>query len=168
MRFSAGAHPKPERTPEAVMTLTEHLAELRTRIIRCARSPSILGAILIMAFYNQVIRFLAQPYKELCEERGTRVLCPGPRRTARSSSSTSTRWQACRPVSASPCTAASLIAIPIIMWQIWKFVVPALKSNEKKYAVPFITSSVSLFALGGFLAYLTLGQGARVPDLLGR
>ena len=51
-----------------------------------------------------------------------------------------------------------LIANPIIVWQIWKFVVPALKSNEKKYAVPFIASSVGLFALGGFLAYLTLGK----------
>jgi sec-independent protein translocase protein TatC len=42
------------------------------------------------------------------------------------------------------------------MWQIWRFVVPALKSNEKKYAIPFIASSVTLFLLGCLLAYLTL------------
>ena len=51
-----------------------------------------------------------------------------------------------------------LIALPVIMWQIWRFVVPALKSNEKKYAIPFIVSSVVLFLLGCLLAYLTLGK----------
>jgi sec-independent protein translocase protein TatC len=49
-----------------------------------------------------------------------------------------------------------LFALPVIMWQIWRFVVPALKSSEKKYAIPFIVSSVSLFLLGCVIAYLTL------------
>jgi sec-independent protein translocase protein TatC len=49
-----------------------------------------------------------------------------------------------------------LIALPVIMWQVWRFIVPALKSNEKRYAIPFIVSSVVLFLLGCVLAYLTL------------
>ena len=49
-----------------------------------------------------------------------------------------------------------LFALPIIMWQIWRFIVPALKANEKRYAIPFIMSSVVLFLLGCVLAYLTL------------
>ena len=49
-----------------------------------------------------------------------------------------------------------LLALPVIMWQIWRFIVPALNANEKRYAIPFIVSSVVLFLLGCLLAYLTL------------
>ena len=33
-----------------------------------------------------------------------------------------------------------LVAMPVILWQIWRFVVPALHSKEKRYAIPFILS----------------------------
>jgi len=139
------------------MSLTEHLAELRVRIIRSALAVT-LGAVMIMAFYNQVLRFLLHPYSQLCEERG-REFC---------GSSIGTDGQA-QLINLDPIRGLStrlsvatygglLIAIPVLMWQLWKFVVPALKSNEKKYAIPFISASVSLFALGGLLAYLTLGK----------
>ena len=49
-----------------------------------------------------------------------------------------------------------VLALPVIMWQMWRFIVPALHAKEKKYAIPFIVSSVALFALGGFVAYWTL------------
>lgn len=148
--------PKPERTPEAVMTLTEHLGELRTRIIRSALAV-ILGVILLMAFYDPVLRFLSRPYKEMCRDRGIEF-CGG------AFDGTDVTFLNLDPVQGlstrlSVATYGGIIlAIPVLVWQIWKFVVPALKSNEKKYAVPFIASSVSLFLLGGTLAYLTLGK----------
>ena len=151
-----GGTPKPERTPEAVMTLTEHLAELRTRIIRCALAV-ILGVILIMAFYDQVLRFLARPYKQMCQDRGVEFC-------GASFDGVDVTFLNLDPVKGlstrlSVATYGGIIlAIPVIVWQIWKFVVPALKSNEKKYAVPFMASSISLFLLGGLLAYLTLGK----------
>jgi len=136
------------------MTLTEHLAELRVRIIRCALAVTV-GMVLIMAFYDDVLRFLTRPYKALCIDQPD--LCPG------------TAFDGDHPqfLNLDPIGGLGtrvrvamygglVIAIPVIMWQIWKFVVPALKANEKKYAIPFITSVVSLFALGGFLAYWTL------------
>jgi len=49
-----------------------------------------------------------------------------------------------------------ILAMPIILWQVWRFIVPALHSREKRYAIPFILSSLVLFLLGGFLAYITL------------
>ena len=42
------------------------------------------------------------------------------------------------------------------MWQVWRFIVPALHAKEKRYAIPFVLSSVLLFLLGGFIAYATL------------
>jgi sec-independent protein translocase protein TatC len=51
-----------------------------------------------------------------------------------------------------------ILAFPVILWQIWRFVVPALHAKERKYAIPFILSSVVLFALGGTLAFLTIDK----------
>jgi sec-independent protein translocase protein TatC len=44
------------------------------------------------------------------------------------------------------------------LWQIWRFIVPALSKKEKNYAIPFIASSVILFGLGCYLAYWTLDK----------
>jgi sec-independent protein translocase protein TatC len=145
---------KPPRTPDATMTLTEHLAELRVRIIRCALAVTV-GLIVIMAFYDQVLRFLTRPYKSLCEERPS--LCPpnvyvdgNPQfLNLDPIGGLATRMRVAM-------YGGIVLAIPVLMWQIWKFVVPALKANEKKYAIPFMLSSIALFALGGFLAYWTL------------
>jgi sec-independent protein translocase protein TatC len=153
--FRRGAA-KPSRTPDAVMTLTEHLAELRVRIIRSALAV-VIGAILIMAFYDQVLRFLARPYDELCDRRGAE-LC------AQSLENGQVNFLNLDPLSGlstrlSVATYGGvLMALPVIVWQIWRFVTPALHANERRYAVPFLTSSIGLFALGSGLAYLTLGK----------
>ncbi|CAB4694738.1 unannotated protein [freshwater metagenome] len=46
----------------------------------------------------------------------------------------------------------------MVLWQIWRFVVPALHAKEKKYAIPFIGSTIGLFVLGGYIAYWTLDK----------
>jgi sec-independent protein translocase protein TatC len=46
------------------------------------------------------------------------------------------------------------LASPVILWQVWRFVTPGLYPNEKRYAVPFVISSVVLFTLGAAIAYL--------------
>ena len=88
------------------------------------------------------------PYDDLCERKGDGLLrVPTP--TANPSCSPSTRSRGSPPGCASPPTAGSSSPCPVIMWQIWRFVVPALHAKEKKYAIPFILSSVALFLLGG-------------------
>jgi sec-independent protein translocase protein TatC len=51
---------------------------------------------------------------------------------------------------------AITLAMPVILWQIWRFVVPALHAKEKRYAIPFILASIVLFAMGAFVALVTL------------
>jgi sec-independent protein translocase protein TatC len=46
----------------------------------------------------------------------------------------------------------------VVLWNIWRFIVPALTKREKRYSYFFIVSSVVLFSLGAFLAYWTLGR----------
>lgn len=68
-----------------------------------------------------------------------------------------------------------VLAMPVVLLQMWKFAVPALKEREKKLAIPFVLSAMVLFAIGGFVAVLTLepsldfligiGGGALRPQL---
>jgi sec-independent protein translocase protein TatC len=48
------------------------------------------------------------------------------------------------------------LALPVWLWQVWRFVTPALDKREKRYAIPFVATSVVLFVLGGLVAMLTL------------
>lgn len=129
------------------MTLTQHLAELRTRIIRSVLAI-VFGIIIILTFYDQVLDFLRKPYSDLCKSKN---------------------WQNCGELQfLGPLEGLStrlsiatyggvIIALPVLMWQLWRFIVPALHAKEKKYAIPFVLSSVVLFLLGGLIAYWTLG-----------
>jgi sec-independent protein translocase protein TatC len=51
-----------------------------------------------------------------------------------------------------------VLALPVLLWQIWRFIVPALSKKEKQYAGPFIASSIVLFTAGCSLAYWTLDK----------
>lgn len=144
------------RSDDGVMTLTEHLGELRTRIIRCVLAITV-GAILIIAFYDQVLDFLKQPYLDLCMRKpvefcGDSITEDGDVALYAFSplEGLSTRMKVAG-------YGGAILAIPVLMWQLWRFIVPALKQNERRYAIPFIASSVLLFLLGAFLAYWTLG-----------
>ena len=48
-----------------------------------------------------------------------------------------------------------MIASPVVLWELWRFITPGLHKQEKRYAIPFIFASTLLFFLGIALAYLT-------------
>lgn len=53
-------------------------------------------------------------------------------------------------------TAGFIMAFPIILWEFWKFIRPALYQNERKYAKLFIFVSSILFFLGVLFGYFVL------------
>ena len=132
-------------SPDDRMTLTEHLSELRSRIIRSLLAV-VVGIIVFLTFYDQVLDFLRRPYERLCD-RKPGLVC---------------QLQFIGPLEGfttrlSICTYGGIVlALPVIMWQIWRFIVPALHKKEKRYAIPFILCSVALFILGAAVAYWTL------------
>ena len=130
-------------------TLTEHLAELRTRIIRAALAV-VIGMVVIVAFYDQVLEFLKQPYVDLCTSADEGFCDPEIFITS-PTEGLSTRIRV-------GMYGGIIAALPVILWQIWRFVVPALHAKERKYAIPFVLSSVVLFCAGGTLAYLTVDR----------
>lgn len=131
----------PSELPEdARMTIWEHLAELRTRIIRAAIALAI-GAVVGWVLYPYVVSFLVRPYQDIQPDASlyaTSFLEPFAVRIQTS------------------VYIGVALAMPVILWQIWRFVTPGLYPNERRAAIPFIASALFLFVLGAAIAYLTL------------
>jgi sec-independent protein translocase protein TatC len=54
---------------------------------------------------------------------------------------------------------AFLIALPVVLYQVWAFVAPGLYSHEKKLVMPLVVSSTLLFFVGvAFCYYFVFGQ----------
>ncbi len=138
-----------EQPPDDTMTLTEHLGELRARIIRSALAITV-GMVLVVAFYDQVLDFLLRPYQDLCASK-PRDFCTSELFNFTPTEGLTTRLRV-------GMYGGIILALPVILWQVWRFIVPALNSKEKKYAIPFVVSSIVLFVAGGALAYFTVEQ----------
>lgn len=52
--------------------------------------------------------------------------------------------------------AGIFVASPVVLYQIWLFVAPALYSHEKKYAIPFVIFSTVLFVGGAAFGYFVV------------
>ncbi len=148
LSLKRGSRPK-VAVPDDPMTLTEHLAELRSRVIRAALAV-VIGVIVVLAAYEPVLRFLLEPYNKLCAERGP-DFCVAQLQSLGPLEGFSARLSI-------SLYGGIILALPVIMWEIWRFIVPALHAKEKKYAIPFVLSTVALFALGGFVAYWSLDK----------
>lgn len=126
----------------ATMTVVEHLTELRKRLIVSLVAVA-AGAVVAFIAYDRILEFLQDPYCDVvgpgepCSFLATSVLDPF-----------AIRLQIAT-------YGGMILAAPVVFWQLWRFVAPGLTSREKRYAIPFIVSSVVLFAVGGLLAYLT-------------
>jgi sec-independent protein translocase protein TatC len=133
-------------SPEQGMTLVEHLTELRTRLIISVVAVAV-GVLVGFILYPQIFDVLIQPYKDIADNHptigGGRLLQTDPLEGFSIRMRTSLY-------------AGIALAMPVLLWQIWRFVSPGLYANEKRYAVPFVVSALVLFVVGATLAYFTL------------
>ncbi|MBE7190284.1 twin-arginine translocase subunit TatC, partial [Jatrophihabitans endophyticus] len=56
----------------------------------------------------------------------------------------------------------AVFTAPFWLYQVWAFVTPGLRKNERRYTLSFIAASTLLFAAGVSLAYLVLSKGLKV------
>jgi sec-independent protein translocase protein TatC len=134
------------RADEARMSLIEHLTELRDRLIKIVLAV-LFGMILAFLLYNPIFDFLLQPYEDITNSRtsltGGKLLQVDPLEGF------GIRMKLAM-------YGGIAIAMPVILWQIWRFMTPGLYDHERRYAIPFVVSALVLFLLGAGLAYYTL------------
>lgn len=141
-RGSAGAPRNNGAKATGQMTVVEHLAELRRRIIISLLAVSFF-AIFGFIWYPHILHVLQQPY---CDA------------VPRGRSCTFLVTDALEPFLLRLKVAAwtgLFAASPVVLYQLWRFITPGLNPNEKRYAVPFVLVSTVLFLLGGLVAFLT-------------
>ena len=134
------------KNQSAAMTVIEHLDELRSRLIKSLLGFLVLS-IFAFAFFRPISDFLLEPLCSLDQDKlgpqGCRLIAVGPLEPFL------VRLKVTAMV-------AVICSAPLWLYQIWAFVTPGLTLKEKRYAGPFIGTSVLLFGLGTFFAYATL------------
>ncbi len=138
-------------TPDS-MTLVEHLGELRTRVLVCAVAFVITATVAFLV-YPWILSFLQHPYCNV-NPRHCGFYITGP-----------LDGLALRVKIAA--YGGLFLASPVLLWELWRFITPGLNRKEKRYAIPFIVASITLFALGGLVAYLTFPHALNFLDHIG-
>jgi len=127
--------------PMGRMGVLEHLTELRIRVIRSLIAV-LIGAIAGWLLYPEIINFILNPY---CETLGTDCTL----RVDEPLEGLNTRFMV-------SVYAGLALAVPVWLWQFWKFVSPGLHKGERRQGLLLTGSGIVLFVAGTTLAFLTL------------
>jgi len=120
------------------MTLFEHLAELRKRLLICCVAV-VITSVAGYFLYNPVLHFMTAPYRSFYHSHKDMIT-----QDLVISSPTegfTTRLKVSMYIGVA-------LAAPVWLWEVWRFITPGLRKNEKRYAVPFVVSALFLFSLG--------------------
>ena len=90
-----------------------------------------IATIVAFFFYNQVIHFINQPYRQFAAKHPSKNITGGNLVVTGPLEGFSTRLK----VSA---YLGLFLASPVLLWELWRFITPGLHKNEKRYAIPFI------------------------------
>jgi len=135
------------------MSVIEHLEELRRRLV-IAIAALAVGTTVGWIFYTWTFHWITGPYHDVCLSFPKAIQPPAH----------------CKLVFTGVVEpflirfkvslfSGFAIALPVVLYQLWRFITPGLTKTERKMALPFVGSSLVLFALGGWFAYLTLSKG---------
>jgi sec-independent protein translocase protein TatC len=141
--------------PDGRMPVLDHLRELRRRIIAIVLIVAV-GAVLGWILYPQTLDFLRHPY------------CSVPEKYRYTPSKNTDCVLIYHGVLDGFTTRLKVSVIsgavftgPLWLYQIWAFITPGLRRNERKYTIIFVITSTILFVAGTTLAYVVLSKGLR-------
>ena len=125
--------------------LIEHLAELRTRLIR-AVVAFIIGMVLAFTVAEPILQFLLEPIEATLRSLGD----PSP--TMQYTSPQEYLFTLFR----ISMVFGFALAFPVISYQLWRFVAPGLYRSEKGAFLPFLIASPAMFLLGASFAHFVV------------
>lgn len=121
----------------SVMSLVDHLAELRNRIIWSILAVGV-GAIVGFAFGEPIIAFLRSPLPIETPLVFTSIGDPFAIRIRIA------------------IVVGIILAMPVILWNVWRFVAPGLTTSERRAILPWIPAALVFFIVGVSIAYAVL------------
>jgi sec-independent protein translocase protein TatC len=133
----APAPARPE-SPAAVMTLVDHLTELRSRLVRCiiaVVAGSAIGFVIAPTVRHWLVQPLPPDHQQLI------VLGPG---------------DAFAITLRISIVVGIVLAMPVLLYQLWAFVAPGLTPSEKRALRPWIPLALFFFVLGVAIAWVIL------------
>ena len=151
MALRLGVRRRQRPSPQA-MTLVEHLTELRRRLV-VAVVAFAAAATACFLLYAHILHFLQAPYCSVAPHHCT-LFVTGPL------DGLSLRVEIAG-------YGGLILSSPVALWEFWRFVTPGLLAREKRYAVPFMASAVTLFGAGAVLAYVTFAHALRFLTSIG-
>ncbi|EEX16362.1 twin arginine-targeting protein translocase TatC [Citreicella sp. SE45] len=139
------SHADHDEIEDSSAPLIEHLAELRTRLIRSVIA-FIIGICLAFTVAEPILQFLLGPIEETLRNLGD----PSP--TMQYTSPQEYLFTLFR---------ISMVfgfglAFPVISYQLWRFVAPGLYKSEKGAFLPFLVASPVMFLLGASFAHFVV------------
>jgi len=120
------------------LPLTQHLEELRTRLVRCCIAIAV-GACVSYIFKEKIFDILSQPLMKAMPQ-GDKLIFTGIAEAFFTYVKVSL-------------LSGILLAIPVILYEFWMFTAPGLYQNEKKVILPVVILSTFFFIGGAFFAY---------------
>ncbi len=124
----------------ASMPLSEHLKELRSRLLQMFLVLSV-GVVVGFMLYPQLLTLLQHPYCRVSPKH-CNFLVTNPLEGLSVRIKVAIYF-------------ALLIGLPAIFWHSWRFITPGLKKRERAYALSFVAASVLFFLMGATTAYLS-------------
>jgi sec-independent protein translocase protein TatC len=147
------APPQPSAADDpSVMTLVDHLSELRWRLFKSLLAVAI-GGVVGFALSAEVIRILSAP---IPGDQALVFTGLGDAFTIRLKIAF---------------VIGVILAMPVLLYQAWQFIAPGLTAHERRLARPWIPLALFFFALGVTIAYIVLPFAASfllsftTPDL---
>ncbi|MGB8362890.1 MAG: twin-arginine translocase subunit TatC [Acidimicrobiia bacterium] len=128
---------------DAPQSILSHLEELRWRILKCGIAVMV-GVVVAFIFATPLREILEKPFYEAAPGNSFQALRAGE------------EWGVLMRVSF---FGGVILASPVILYQIWAFINPALTARERKWAVPIVSSLVVLFIGGVAFGYFVLPRG---------
>lgn len=136
-----------KKRSDETKSLLEHVEELRRRLIKALLALAV-GFIISALFTNQLLEWLARPVGGLEKLEAIEV-----------TENLGVFMQVAL-------LGGVLLAMPVIVYQVWRFVTPGLYPHEKRYIYILAPAATLLFIAGAAFAYFVMLPAA-VPALLG-
>lgn len=135
------------------MTLVEHLYELRARLFKSALAVTV-GTIISWIYFSPIFAVITQPYCQLpADRRGGGNACHLYAFSVLDQFNVRIRVAV---------LVGAIFTAPIWLYQLWKFITPALYKNERRWTLTFVSAATVLFGGGAAMAYLTLSKGLQI------